>query len=124
MLRLRQTVRKQKFDLKDLWRWKDQVLTDKPALLAVATHSVAEVETMDQTSLRQALERHWGLFEQRETVLDLLDRVDATMIETLAELKKRRDRVLTALGAGVGTGLLFASIAELLKDKFTMNIYE
>jgi hypothetical protein len=124
MAKLGQAVRKQKFDLRDLHEWKDKIMTDKPALLAVATHSVGDIETPDQTSLRQALERHWGLFEQRDNALNLLDRIDATMAETLAELKERRNRLLTALAAGIGTALVFSELAEVLKAKFTMNAYE
>ena len=85
---------------------------------------MGDIETPDQTSLRQALERHWGLSEQRDNALNLLDRIDATMAETLAELKERRNRLLTALAAGIGTALVFSELAEVLKAKFTMNAYE
>jgi hypothetical protein len=122
--RLHQTVQRQKFDPEDLRQWTDQILIDKPALLAVSTQSPGHVETVNQFNLRQALERQWGLSEQRQNALELLNHVDATMASTLSELKRRRDRALTALAAGIGTGLLFVNIAELLKDKFTMNTYE
>jgi hypothetical protein len=124
MSRLRQTVLKQGFNLKDVREWKDQVLTDKPAMLAVATRSAGEIESTDQMLIRQGVERQWGLSEQRDNVLNLLDRVDSAMAQTLSELKSRRDRIFTAIAAGLGTGFVFANVAELVKDKATLNTYE
>jgi hypothetical protein len=101
---------KQKYRVAEVRQWKDRILTDKAALLAVETHSAGEIETADQRTLRHAIERHWGLSELRANVLQLLDRLDAAMESTLAELKARRDRGLTALAAGVGTGLLLSQV--------------
>ena len=108
----------------DVRTWKDKILTDKPALLAVATHSAGEFETIDQTNLREALERNWGLSEQRNTVLELLDRMDATMNEVLEEIKERRDHWIKSIAVGLGTAFVLAEAMRLFKEKFTMNAYD
>ena len=115
---------KSKFDMKAFRVWQESASEAKSKLLETMSSKLEKTETYDEAALRQALEKYWGLGDQRSQVLEMLDRVDKATEEIFAQLRERRDRVMNSVITGLGAGLLAKEVIEPFKSKYTMNLYE
>ena len=104
----------ERFSLRKLLLWKHQMSEHRHALLKILSLAIDKAEGREHASFRQGLIRHWGLSQQREHMLDMLNKLEDLTQHVFADTGERQRRLMTALLTGIGGAVSIYHAAEAL----------
>lgn len=113
-----------RFNIKEFHDWQQRSADAKRALHEVMNSRFLQIESPEQSRLRESIEISWGFAGYRDGLLDMVERSDQVTHQIFSLLREKRDKWLNSILTGLGSGLLAKQIFEPFKDKFTMNMYE
>ncbi|KQV79380.1 hypothetical protein ASD15_18795 [Massilia sp. Root351] len=109
---------------RDAASWSGQMHEVKARALAVIAGGSMLRDDFDENRLGEALQRWWGVSQQRGELLDLIDRIDGLMQHAIAARTELRQRVYGSIFSALGLGLAANHIWEPIREWRTMNSYE
>jgi hypothetical protein len=113
-----------KFDRKAFEDWKENSWAKRAEVLKVGVGVLSHADPWPLNRFRRLVCEVWGLEEQRHETLEAIDRIDKVTTEIAAHQRERRSKLLQALGAGLGLGILCKEMLETIQPLFIANPYE
>ncbi|MYN10200.1 hypothetical protein [Pseudoduganella aquatica] len=109
---------------RDAEGWGKQMHEVKARALAVIAGGSMLRDDFDENRVSEALQRWWGVSQQRGELLGLIDRIDGMMRHAIAARTEMRQRVYGSVFSALGLGLAANHIWEPIREWLTMNSYE
>ena len=109
---------------RDAAKWAHDIHHVKVKALKVLSNTSILRGDYDENRLSEALQRLWGLSEQRGALAGSVEGIDELMRHALHMVTEKRQRWYGSIFSALGLGLLASHVWEPVKEYLTVNPYE
>lgn len=110
--------------LRKFEEWKDKSWTNRAEALKVGVSTLNHADPWPLNEFRARLAKIWGFDEQRQAMLEAVDRIDKVTSDIVAALRERRAKIVHATGAGLAFGIVAKEVVETFRQAWVANSYE